>query len=296
MMEGSPTQSSNTTRKWLIGCGIGCGAIVIIVAALIATGYFFIRNIVGQFKDTEAMMSTLTERYGRIQDFCPEPDGTVRPERLEVFLKARETYAPAREKIAESLATLSRGKDISKVEVKKPKNVLKMIRLGFGVIPQMADFIKSRNQALLDAQMGMGEYIYMYVLVYYSWLKKPPEDGPDFQIAGPDYEEDRFHYWDKEEIQEDRHERMLRRIHRMLLPMMRCQLEKLEGQSAASVSEKWRNLLAAEVKAMEADKARLPWQDGVPDVIEISLRAFRIRLEASYSLMTNPLELILENR
>jgi len=295
-MEGSPTQSGNTTRKWLIGCGIGCGAVIIIAAVLIATAYFFIKNIVAEFKDTEAMMSTLTERYGRIEDFCPDPDGKIRPERLEAFLKAREAYAPVREKIAESLAGLSQGKDVSEVEIKKPKNVLKMIRLGFGVIPQLADFIKSRNQALLDAQMGMGEYLYIYVIAYYSWLGKRPEDGPDFQIVGPDYEEDRFRYWDREEIQEDRRDRTLRRVHRMLLPMMRCQLEKMEGRSAGPDSEKWRQALTSEVEAMEADKERLPWGEGVPDVIEVSLMAFKTRLEASYSTMTNPLEMILENR
>ncbi|MBN1222923.1 MAG: hypothetical protein JXB23_06710 [Candidatus Aminicenantes bacterium] len=295
-MEGSHAQSGNTTKKWLIGCGIGCGAIVIIVAVLIAAGFFFVKNIVTEFKDTEAMMSTLTERYGRIEDFCPEPDGSIKPERLQAFLEARAEYAPIREKISRSLDALSKGKDSGEVEIKKPKNVVKMIRLGFGIIPQIAEFIKTRNQALLNVEMGMGEYYYLYVIVYYSWLGKQPEDGPDFQIVGPDYEEDRFRYWDREDIKEDRRERMLRRTSRMILPMMRCQLQKLEGQNTGPSLEQWRMALTAEIKAMEADNEHLPWQDGVPEVLDASLRPFKTRLEASYLPTTNPLEMVLEHR
>ncbi len=48
--------------------------------------------------------------------------------------------------------------------------------------------------------------------------------------------------------------------------------------------------------AMEADRYRLPWQDGLPEVLEISLSPFRERLEASYSKMTNALEVAFEQR
>jgi len=47
---------------------------------------------------------------------------------------------------------------------------------------------------------------------------------------------------------------------------------------------------------MEADRYRLPWQDGLPDVIESSLQPFRSQLEQSYNKMTNPLELTFEQR
>lgn len=47
---------------------------------------------------------------------------------------------------------------------------------------------------------------------------------------------------------------------------------------------------------MEADRYRLPWQDGLPEVLEISLSPFRERLEASYSKMTNALEVAFEQR
>jgi hypothetical protein len=294
-MNQPQTQSSSTTKKWLIGCGIGCAVVILIVLILIASGYFFIKNIVDEFKDTEAVTEVLTERFGRITDFCPNPDGAITAERVEAFLSAREAFRPIRERIAESLAKLSQKKDIDEVEVGKPRSVFTMMRLGFGIIPQTAEFIKTRNEALLEAGMGLGEYYYIYVMAYYSWLGKSPEDGPGFQIVGPDEDED-FGYWGREDSQEMRQERMRRRLNRMLLPMLHNQLEKLQTEGGAATLGNWQQELEREIEAMEEDRERLLWQDGLPAVIETSLRPYRDQLEASYNPLTNPLEMIIDQR
>jgi hypothetical protein len=295
-LEGTPQQSGSTTKKWLIGCGIGCGAVIVIIAILIASGFFFFKNIVDQFEDTEALMGTLVERYGRPRDFCPDPDGAINPDRVEAFLEARQAFSPVREKIASAFETLSEEEEDIEIEGARPRNVFKMLRLGFGIVPQIAEFIKGRNQALLDAEMGIGEYYYIYVIAFYSWLGNSPEDGPDFQIHGPEDEDSPFRYWDREAFQEDRGEWMRRWIHRMILPMLLNQLEKLEEREAAVMPEEWRQALAEEIEAMRGDKERLPWQDGLPAVIETSLKPYKERLKTSYSAMTNPLELAIEQR
>jgi hypothetical protein len=289
------TQSSNTTKKWLIGCGIGCGVVILIVMILLASGYFFIKNIVNEFEDTEAMTEVLTERFGQISDFCPDPTGTIRPERIEAFLTARDAFAPVRERIAKNLEVLSQKRDIDDIEVGKPKSVLTMMRLGFGIIPQTAEFIKTRNEALLEAEMGLGEYYWIYVVAYYSWLEKNPEDGPGFQIVWPD-EKDDFGYWDREDSEEMHRERMFRRLNRMLLPMLHNQLEKLHVEGDVEASEEWRQKLESEIESYERDKERLLWQDGLPEVIAASLRPYRERLEASYDPMTNLLEMMIDQR
>jgi hypothetical protein len=294
-MNQPQTQSSSATKKWLIGCGIGCGVVILIVVILIASGYFFIKNIVDEFKDTEAMTEVLTERFGRIPDFCPNPEGVIHAERIEAFLSIREAFQPIREEIAKSMEALSRKKDIDDVEVGKPKSVFTMMRLGFGIIPQAAEFIKTRNEALLEVGMGLGEYYYIYVVAYYSWLGKSPEDGPGFQIVGPDEDED-FDTWGREDSEEIRRERMLRRINRMLLPMLNNQLEKLKTEGGAVTSGDWAQKLEMEIEALEEDRERLVWQDGLPEVIETSLIPFRDQLEASYNPLTNPLEMMIEQR
>ncbi|MGD9346589.1 MAG: hypothetical protein PVH84_12040 [Candidatus Aminicenantes bacterium] len=290
------TQSSSSTKKWLIGCGIGCGVVILIVVILLTSGYFFVKNIVDEFQDTEAMTEALTERFGRIPDYCPDLDGTIPPERIEAFLSAREAFAPVREELTSSMEALSRGRDEDNIGVERPpKGIFTMIRLGFGIIPQTAEFIKTRNEALLEAGMGLGEYYYIYSIAYYSWLEKSPEDGPDFQISGPDENQD-FGYWAHEDSKEMRRERMLRRLNRMLLPMLRNQLAKLEAEGGGETTEEWRRSLEGEIEAMKEDRERLPWQDGLPEVTEASLRPYRGRLEASYNPMTNPLEMMIEQR
>ena len=291
-MDPNHTGKSSTTRKWLIGCGIGCGVIIVIGALLITGGVLYVRNLVEGFKDSEAILETLTEKYGRITEFTPAPDGRIPSARIEAFLEAREVTTELREKIERDIGILDEDEGI---DVESSGNVFQKLKLGFGLIPQIAQFFKARNQALLDVGMGMGEYYYLYTLVYFSWLDKPLLDGPPISIRGGD-EEIRIEDWDDEEAREVQQDLSLRRIHRMLLPMLRNQYEKLTAGPVEEAFEDWRSALAAELEAMEDDRYRLPWQDGLPEVITSSLEPYRARFERSYSRLMNAIEISLEQR
>ena len=295
-MEMNQGKSSGSKNKWLVGLGIGCGAIIVIIVLLFIGGYFFIKNMTRGFKESENKLSELTVKYGRTEEYCPDPSGAIGPDRLEAFLKAREAVAPSRQRLETSFERLA-----------KDRRSFAAIRRGLGVIPQVADFLSARYQALLDAGMGMGEYCFIYVISYESWLKKPVEDGPGFRFSeGGGLRTN----WDREGAQEMQKDYALRRIHRTALPMLKNQLAKLatenEAPGAAASStgrggvkgalSKWQEALAAEVKAMEADPHRLPWQDGFPEVLESSLKPFRDRLEASYSRITNMFEISYERK
>lgn len=293
-MEGTPGKSSDKTKKWLIGCGIGCGAVALILLLLGVGGYFFVRNIVQEVKDQEELLSSLTEKHGRIKEYCPDPEGTIPAVRLEAFLSVRQVYSSVRQELEESLSTLS-GAEKRESDVKPPRGIFRMLGIGFGLLPKLADYFRSRNQALLDEGMGMGEYYYIYVVAYYSWLRKSPEDGPPFPLMDEDRGED-FRDWDEEDIREMRRDNALRKLHRMTLPMLHNQYAQLTESQPTADQKEWQEALAAEIEAMEADRFRLPWQDGLPDTIEASLRPFRDRLKASYSPITNPLEIAIEQR
>lgn len=290
------TKSSNTTKKWLVGCGIGCGAIILIAIVLGITGFMFFKNIVNEFKDTEEMMNVLTERYGKISDYCPNPDGSISADRLEAFLKVRDTFSESRKELEASMQALQDRTTGTEVEVRKPRNVFQMVKLGFGLVPQIAEFMKSRNQALLDAEMGMGEYYYIYVIAYFSWLGNLPEDGPDFQINESGEESSRWGELDRDQVREERRDLLLRRLHRMMLPMLHNQLEKLVSGEVYEAQAEWKTSLEAEIQAMEEDRFRLPWEDGLPVQTKASLEPFRSQLEQSYNAMTNPMELTWEQR
>jgi hypothetical protein len=111
-----------------------------------------------------------------------------------------------------------------------------------------------------------------------------------------EHEEKRGVYWRRRgnEDLEDRQDDVLKQLHRQILPMLKNQLAKLTRIDVSPIRDPWRETLSAEIEAMEADRFRLLWQDGLPDVLEASLKPFRGRLEVSYSKVLNALEMALE--
>jgi hypothetical protein len=260
---------------------------------------------VEDFRDVEVSMDVMEETYGDVEDFCPDPDGRIRPERVEAFLTVRDSTSWIRADMEHSLSTIT--KDIRRVEDEDKSfwGVLGIIRRGMGAIPRMAEYYSTRNYTLLNEGMSLGEYYYIYVIAYYSYLGRLPEDGPEFQMMGGDSdsgrsrwyrddedEEDRQRYED--DVREERRYRIIRNVRRMMLPMLRNQLAKL-NESSTQYSRIWRRALQAELDALEEDRDRLPWEDGLPAVIKNSLEPYRNRLIASYSELLNPLELMPED-
>ena len=287
----------STASKWLIGCGIGCGVVIILAIILGVSGFFFVRNIVEGFKETETLMDAITERYGKAEEFCPDPEGVIRSGRLEAFLTVRRAMVPAAEELEKSLNILSYDRREKEFQEEPAPGTLTKIRTGFRMVPQIAEFYRSRNQALLDAEMGLGEYYFIYTISYFSWLGKSPADGPPFQIVSDEGEGRSIVYRRRRrETIEDRLDYMLKRISRQILPMLQNQYAKLTERDITRAQESWRKLLASEIDAMESDRFRLPWQDGLPEVLKGSLSPFRGRLEDSYNATLNAFEIVLEQR
>lgn len=289
------SKRSSTASKWLIGCGIGCGVVILLLVFAGVGGYFFVKNIVKGFEETEAIGDDLTERYGEIKDFCPDPGGAIKTERLEAFLSVRNSMEPVKEKLENSINILSDEERESQFKEEPSPGVLTKIKTGFGIIPLIAEFYTRRNQALLDAEMGLGEYYFIYVVSYYSWLGKSPGDGLEYHLVDED-DEKRDVYWRRRRSEnlDDRQDDVLKQLHRQILPMLKNQEAKLTRIDVSPIRDSWRETLAAEIEAMEADRFRLLWQDGLPDVLEASLKPFRGRLEASYNKVLNALEMALE--
>ena len=299
---------SNNTSKWLMGCGIGCGVLIMLIIIVVATGYFFVKDKITNLKELEESSEILEEKYGSVRDFCPAPDGSIKAERIEAFLSVRDSLALIREEMTRSIGSITDNIQRAEREEESFWNVLTIIRKGVGAIPQLFEYYKVRNEALLQAEMGLGEYYYIYVIAYYSWLGKSPEDGPKFQLMGGDNRRYRFE-WDEEDItdenshssyeenvKEERRYRIIRRVQRMFLPMLRCQLNQLKESSSIRFKQSWQKALTTEIETLENKSQRLPWQDGLPDVIKASLNPFREQLKASYSAMLNPVELSGQSR
>lgn len=293
---------SSTGSKWLVGCGIGCGVIILIVIIVIGVGYVLIRDTVDEFKEAETSNEVLVETYGEIEDYTPAMNGRIPADRIEAFLTVRDSLQWLREEMVNSIHNIT--EDIEEVQdSEKPFwRVLGIIRKGFGAIPQMAEYYTSRNYALLNNQLGLGEYYYLYTIIYYAWLERSPGDGPDFRIMGDnenyqgfrwEESEDEESDWErsKDDVREERRYRITRKVRKWVLPMMRNQMEMIEDAPRSQYTQTWRIALENEIEAMRDDRERLPWQDGLPEIMESSLRHYRDRLLTSYDETLNPLEL-----
>ncbi len=269
---------------WLKGCSIGCVVVVLVVAGLIAGGVFFFRDALGDFETADRSLEAVAEQYGPIPSYHPEPDGAIRPERIEAFLAARARVAGEREEMERSLRVFSD-------DGAEPSGAFRKLRAGFGLLHQLADFITQRNAALLEAGMGLGEYYYLYTLTFYSWLEFSPADGPPFKLVSENGTIlQNIEKLDESVVREYRLEQARASLNRLLLPVLRQQHADSGDAEGDDELRSWQEMLAAEIAALEADGNRLPWEDGLPEVIEASLRPYRDRLEQSYCTMCNALE------
>jgi hypothetical protein len=295
-IQGANSTKSSKTKKWLIGCGVGCGVVILMLIILGTAGFYFVKGIVKDFQASETLMDTLTERYGPPREYIPDPDGAIRRARMEIFLAVRSSMAPAMEEMERAINILSEIDKTDRDKEDPSPSVFTKIKTGLGFVTKIAEFYRSRNQALLDNDMGMGEYYYIYVMSYYSFLGKPPTDGPPFRVedqAGGG----RIMFTERRsESQEDRLDLMLRRVHRQIFPILQNQHKRLTEGDVSRFKETWRTALAAEIKAMESDRHRLPWENGLPDILKTSLEPYRSRLESSYSAVLNIFEVTRDQR
>jgi hypothetical protein len=288
-------QPESRIYRWIKLSGIGCAAVVLIVVALIVGAIQLFRSSLTGFEQADSVLEDVTEDYGPIEGFRAGPRGVIGSDRVESFLTARESITPAREEMEQTLAPLG-GDDSGD----RPVGVsVRKFVAGVGLLGDVAHFLHQRNQALLDAEIGLGEYYYLYTLAYYSWLGKSPDDGPSFKLVGDrGYVLENLETLDEpeSEVRGYRMEMARESLNRLLLPVLREQLSAVSDDDADGDLQSWQEAIAAEVEAMEADAYRLPWQDGLPPVIESSLTPYRDRLEVSYSAMCNALEIGLARR
>jgi hypothetical protein len=270
----------------LVVCGVVCVTAILVVGLAVVGSVLFFRDALRDFERADLAMETVEERYGPVEGFRPEADGAILPERMETFLTVRELSSSASERMERSLIVLSKSDE---PEEEQPGPIRKLTA-GVGLAHGVAGFLTRRNEALLEMDMGLGEYYYIYSLAYYSWLDKSPADGPSFKLVGESgYVLEDLSELDEPSVREYREEQARRSLNRLLLPVLRNQLSELSAERDGE-PQSWRETLAAEIAALETDADRLPWENGLPETIASSLGPYRDRLERSYLPMCNAVD------
>ncbi|MCB1183582.1 hypothetical protein KDM41_09110 [bacterium] len=272
-------------KKWAIGCGIGCGLVLIILGGVGTCSYFAFKDIKTDAEGLDAGREQLRAEFGAAEDYTPNADGTVDAARLETFLAVREAIEPARREMSDMLSTLDGDAGIAS-----------KFKAGMKMVSSVMGFVGERNRVLLEQGMGVGEYRYLYTVAYFGMLGKDPADGPSFVLAGDgDHEDDggvrmTWNNDDEDEVRDGRARFVRREVHRLQTAILENQLAALESTVPAA-GDPWTATLQAEVAAMRAESLRFAWEEGLPDPLRASLEPFRDRLEAGYDPMTSLVEL-----
>lgn len=270
-------------KNWLIGCGVGCGLIVLVFIGMSVTCGVWLKSATSGFESAVQTRSELEHRFGRPSDFTPPADGAVPADRMEVFLAVREATQEHRQGLAGTLSELplsereARELDAQR-GMEKARSIFGILGSAFGMIGGMGDFCEARNRAMLEAGMGMGEYTYIYVLAYQSWLGHRPGEGP----IGRHRHGDGGVRVDVSEFE------VPDRVRDLMIEILENQLRSLP----ADTDPAWRDALDAELDALDGDRDRLVWEDGVPEAIAASLEPYRERLVTTWEPLTSEFELI----
>lgn len=251
--------------SWWKGCAIGCGLFVVLgILGTIGGGIAMLRP----FHQAMSAREELDARFPDQESYTPPPDGAVPADRMEAFLAVRDTLMSHCGEFTEAMEQFRRMDALGEhppagVVVGE---VLRTMRRALGMAGTIGRFNTDRNRALLEHGMGLGEYTYVYAVVYHGWLGEREENTHvkvENDDSGP-------------------------RVRRDLRAMLRRQLDEL---TAAGGDPDLAVRLRRELVRLKEDRRRYPWRDGVPPALLTSLEPYRDRLESLYCPDMSPFEL-----
>ena len=260
-------------KTW--GClkqtAVGCGVLMVIAIAL---PFVLGVMMMGPFKRAVDDRHAIEEQFGPQEAYVPPASGVPSADRIEVFLTIRRGFTEPcadlthAEKQMQRMETFDDQDDIDRTEAMKA--VFSLTKSMMGVGPVLGHFYEIRNQSLLDAGMGLGEFTYIFAVAYNDRLLDEPEGD---QLFGPTATN--------------------RRVRKALLSMLQSQLETLQSGGGGEAGIE---ILEAEITAMQEDSRRIPWQDGIPPAINEALAPYRSELDELYCPALAPLELMINER
>jgi hypothetical protein len=247
---------------------LGCGAVILLAIGLAVVVTVAVMR---PFSDAADDHETLDARYGDRSQWSPPPDGSIPPERIEAFLAVRravhvlcDDFTATEEQIA-SMQRFDDRQEVSRSEVLL--EALATTRRAVGLGPLMGELFATRNEALVEAGMGLGEYAWIYTLAYHERLREVSD--PDVKLFGGSQTD--------------------RRVLADVRTMLERQLESVDDPVM-------RAALEAEIEAMRSDPEHVPWPDGLPGPIAASLAPYREALDTLYCEASAPVELLTTTR
>jgi hypothetical protein len=246
------------------------------IVFFLGTGFWFFILPIQQSKQLEQSVS---EQFGWATQYTPPADGAIQPGRLERFIRVREAVQPncrvfqnimdnvIRIETIESDPNLGAGEKVSEG--------FDSLKSMFSAAPSFLEFMDARNSALLTEEMGLGEYIYIYLAAYAGQLALEPQG----RYAG----------------QEEAY--LSPRSRREFVQILGNQLAALQSPDYSSLADA--DIIAglqAEMAALADGSHASPWPVGIPSKTDESLAPFRDRLEPLYCEGIVRVEILQKNK
>ena len=252
----------------------GCLLILITLVFLVASGIYFATEKVREAKSIE---QTLIDRFDWAEKYTPAIDGSIPPQRMEGFIRVREAVQPH---CANYQAVLKGIIDLEKLETDqasgrdKASQGMKSLKSIFSAGPTMVAFSKARNEALLIEEMGIGEYMYIYLTVYGEQLAN--------ESVSP--------YSGMEEA------RVSARARKEFVKILTNQLNALEATGHKPSHQNLLIALREEIEALSSGARSTPWPNGPVGMAPESLAPYRQKVANLFCSGIVKIELLQKNR
>lgn len=259
---------AGTGRKWLIGCGIGC-AVTTLLGILVTVGGGILMT--RPFNRAVTTQRELTESLGERSDYLPPLAGLEKAQlkRFHAIRLDLEPLCATFEEVAVKFQAMDEigegGEEPSAGEALHA--VGGMMGAVMGMVGNIGRHTEQRNRALLAHEMSLGEYVWVYVLVYNSWLGYPP--NTDFESDAED-------------------ESFTRKERRLIRDLLDNHVQSLTEAGHLREAEIWQH-----ESDMIMDSANgVPFaESGLPPELAACLEPYRERFDALYCPEASSFEL-----
>jgi hypothetical protein len=255
---------TSAKKTWRTGCGYVVASLFFFAGV---TGFMALRPV----REAKRGEQDLNDRFGEFSSYSPAPDGSVAADRIEAFIAVRERL---REPCASFQERRDRMEELSRLEEEgewSSEDILDGFKAAVGFGPGFLNLMRTRNNALSDVGMGLGEYSYIYVLAYGDQLSSLLEEMSRDRLIKP-------------------------RTRRELAQILFNQLASPAARGSDGLDGHLRAAVQEEIVALDSGAHAFPWQDGLPPLVEASIAPFEERLDELFCEATVRFELRQKNK
>ena len=253
----------------------GCLVISLTIVFIVTSGIFFLTTGI---RDAKRVEQSLIDRFGWANQYTPSPDGSISPQRIEAFIRIREALQPD---CADYQAVLTSITLLEQLETDQESSTsdaasagLQGLKSAFSAGPRMVKFSTKRNQVLLNEDMGIGEYLYIYLTSYGEQLAK--ESVSAFSSMEEAY--------------------VSERARREFVQILSNQQLALQASGLQSTYPGLDSDLDTEIKALKDGSHSAPWPNGPIGKARESLVPYQSQIDGLFCSGIVKIELLQKNR